>query len=77
MESRILLAVSVLLTLALFAFAITANAQTTYYVSPTGNDATGDGSASTPWRTIGYAVGQASAGDTIKVMDDDDEATDD
>jgi len=48
-----------------------------WYVSPTGDDATGDGSEPTPWRTISYAISQAPAGDTIKVMDDDDEATDD
>ncbi len=49
----------------------------TYYVSPTGSDATGDGSESNPWRTISKAVQEASAGDVIKVMDDDNDATDD
>ena len=49
----------------------------THHTSPVGNDTTGDGSESTPWRTISYTVNEASSGDTIKVMDDDDEATDD
>ncbi len=37
----------------------------TYYVSPTGNDTTGDGSIGNPWKTIPKAVTAASAGDTI------------
>ncbi|MDY6834567.1 MAG: NosD domain-containing protein, partial [Chloroflexota bacterium] len=63
-----------------------------WYVSPYGNDHLGDGSEfwidndssgnwstgdSGPWRTIGYAVDQASDNHTIKVMDDDDTNTDD
>jgi len=35
------------------------------YISPTGNDETGDGSSGNPWATPAYAVTQASAGDTI------------
>ena len=50
---------------------------TTYYVSPTGDDSNGDGSESNPWRTISHAVSNASNGDIIKVMDDDNDATDD
>ncbi|MHC4707070.1 MAG: right-handed parallel beta-helix repeat-containing protein [Planctomycetota bacterium] len=52
---------------------------TTWYVAPAsmgGNDAN-SGSISSPWRTIQYAVDQATTGDTIKVMDDDNESTDD
>ena len=56
-------------------FISTVSAATTYYVSPTGNDTTGDGSSGDPWRTIGHAVDMASNGDTIKVMDDDDAST--
>jgi len=37
----------------------------TYYVSPTGNDTTGDGSIGNPWKTIPTAVTAAAAGDTI------------
>ena len=54
---------SALVALVLTAAAGAAGA--TRYVSPTGSDA-GDCSAS-PCRTISYAVGQASAGDTISV----------
>ena len=42
-------------------------AQNTYHVSTTGSDTTGDGSEGNPWRTIGYAIGPASDGDTIIV----------
>jgi len=42
-------------------------AQNTYHVSTTGSDTTGDGSEGNPWRTIGYAIGPASDGDTIMV----------
>lgn len=56
--------------------AITLHAQNTWYVSPAGSDTT-DGSSGTPWRTIQFAVNSSAVGDTIKVMDDDDESTDD
>jgi len=46
---------------------VTADLGTTYYVSSAGNDLPGNGSASSPWRTIQYAIGQASANDTIMV----------
>ncbi|MBN2018660.1 MAG: right-handed parallel beta-helix repeat-containing protein [Sedimentisphaerales bacterium] len=39
----------------------------TYYVSPTGNDTTGNGSIGNPWKTIPKAVTMAVAGDTIYV----------
>ena len=52
-------------------------AQAIYYVSPQGNDYSGQGTEGNPWQTISYAVSKASAGDTIKLMDDDNEATDD
>jgi len=41
----------------------------TYHVSTIGNDNTGDGTASKPWATIGFAAGQlpAKGGDTILV----------
>lgn len=47
------------------------------YVSPAGDDSTGEGSVANPWRSIQYAVDQASPGDVVLVMDDDDERTDD
>jgi len=43
------------------------SAQATYYVSTTGSDTTGDGSAGNPWLNTSYAVGQAASGDTIVV----------
>jgi len=51
----------------------------TWYVSPAimGGSDTNIGTETSPWRNIQHAVDQATAGDTIKVMDDDDEATDD
>ncbi len=39
------------------------------YVADNGNDTTGDGTLATPWKTIGYAVSQASDSDTIIVRD--------
>lgn len=54
-----------------------ASAAGTHYVSPWGNDASGQGTEDSPWRTIGYAVSRAAAGDSVKLMDDDNEATDD
>jgi hypothetical protein len=51
----------------LVAFSATASAATTWYVSTTGNDISGDGSAGNPWKTITYALTQVSAGDTIIV----------
>ena len=40
-----------------------------YYVSPTGSDASGDGSQGRPWRTIQKAADTMSAGDTCHVLD--------
>jgi hypothetical protein len=38
---------------------------TVYYLAPTGNDATGNGTAAKPWKTLKYAVTKAQAGYTI------------
>jgi len=46
---------------------VAADPGTTYYVSTTGSDETGDGSYSDPWRTIQHAVWQVASGDTIMV----------
>ena len=60
MKSRLLLAV-------LFFFCISAKA-TTWYISPTGNDVTGNGTASNPWKTLYKATQAVSAsGDIIHV----------
>lgn len=40
----------------------------TYYISPTGSDLSGNGSASAPWKTLSYACGKVtSAGNTIYI----------
>lgn len=46
---------------------VAADPGTTYYVSTTGDDDTGDGTVGNPWRTIQHAVGQVFSGDTIMV----------
>ncbi len=38
-----------------------------YYVATTGSDASGDGSAGNPWKTIAYAISQVVADDVIHV----------
>lgn len=50
------------------AFVLPAGA-TDYYVSPSGNDAFGDGSQGRPWRTIQRAANDMWAGDTCHVAD--------
>ena len=46
-----------------FAAATTAD----YYVSPEGNDTSGDGSAANPWATIAHADAQVGPGSTVHV----------
>jgi hypothetical protein len=43
----------------------------TYYISPAGDDSTGDGSIGTPWATVGGAAGKVGvvSGDTIYLLD--------
>lgn len=41
----------------------------TYYISPTGNDTTGDGTTGTPWLTLNKAFSQMSGGDTLIIKD--------
>jgi hypothetical protein len=56
-----------LLLVSLFVSVITTNA-TTYYISTTGNDATGNGSAGNPWKTLYKATASVTAtGDIIHV----------
>ncbi len=58
---------SFLFILGLFLFTSTANS-TTYYISPTGNDATGTGAITNPWKTLYKATSTVSAaGDIIHV----------
>lgn len=41
----------------------------TYYVSPTGNDTTGDGTIGTPWETVQTGCDALAAGDTLVIQD--------
>lgn len=77
MKKRIAIGILIAVLLTLFAFPVPASAVNTWYVSPAGDDGTGSGTLGTPWRTIQKAVDSATAGDTIKLMDDDDVNTDD
>lgn len=42
---------------------------TTYYIAPTGNDSTGDGSTGTPWLTIAKFHASCANGDTLRCKD--------
>jgi len=55
------------LALLIFLLPFLVTAQTNYYISPVGDDSTGDGSIANPWFQIGYASTQLSAGDTLFV----------
>ena len=56
-----------LLALSLFFYSLTQAA--TYYISPTGNDATGTGTLANPWRTLFKATSTVTAaGNTIHVL---------
>ena len=48
-------------------FCISPASGATYYVATTGNDTTGDGSFSLPWKTIGKAASVMVAGDTTYI----------
>ncbi len=49
-----------------FLFLLTLEAQTNYYVSPTGSDSN-PGTINQPWKTIQHAANSVSAGDTVFV----------
>ena len=59
---------SAVFIVAWIALAIPASAAE-YYVSPSGNDTSGDGSQGRPWKTIQKAADTMSAGDTCHVLD--------
>ena len=64
----ILFALALVLSFSLvLAAPVAADPGTTYYISTTGSDETGDGSYSDPWRTIQHAVGQVASEDTVMV----------
>jgi hypothetical protein len=54
-----------ILTIILLLFTLSAVSQTTYYVAASGGDNGDNGDPANPWATLGYAVTQVSAGDTI------------
>src|SRR5688572_8108128 len=39
-----------------------------YYVSPAGNDTSGQGTSSSPWRTLQFGVNRLQAGDTLVAL---------
>jgi len=49
----------------LFLFSFSYASAATYYLSPTGNDTTGDGSINSPWFTLNKAWTVIQAGDTV------------
>ena len=51
-----------LLTLLLHSFALLAK---DYFVSPSGNDASGNGTIGSPWKTLAYAIPQCYPGDVL------------
>lgn len=54
---------------ALFATGIAKSHKNTYYVDPTGDDGSGDGSEGLPWATITHALTQIVDGDKVIVND--------
>ncbi len=57
------------LTALLFLFVVQTNFANTYYISPQGSDANGNGSAGSPWKTLYRATGTVTkAGDIIHVL---------
>ena len=73
LEARISIVMTIVVALVICFIPALATAET-WYVSPDGDD-TNDGSEASPWRTISHTVDEATAGDTIKVMDDGVEST--
>ncbi|MCE5345231.1 MAG: hypothetical protein LLG13_02920, partial [Bacteroidales bacterium] len=44
---------------------LTSQAQTTYFISPDGNDATGTGTSANPWKTLYKACGSVTTSGSI------------
>jgi hypothetical protein len=57
-----------LATLLLLLSGFTALPGATYYISPTGNDTTGNGSSGSPWKTYNKAATNLVAGDILLVQ---------
>jgi len=64
-EKMLLRKLNLLITL--LAISIGANAQTNYYISPSGSNSN-NGLLATPWQTIQYGIGQANNGDTLNLF---------
>ena len=56
------------LLLILTFFYVTQSQANTYYISPSGNDATGSGTITNPWRTLYKATSTVTAGNTIFLL---------
>ena len=79
-QKRLLPVMTLFIIFILIVLSFTSIFAATWYVAPAsmgGNDSNTGTSPGDPWEHISFAVNQASAGDTIKVLDDNDEATDD
>jgi len=57
----------IIAALAMLALLSTGARATTWYISPTGNDTTGDGSSGFPWASMHKAAANTSCGDTVLV----------
>lgn len=55
--------------LTIFLFLCSHVAAATYFISPNGNDTTGDGSTGSPWKTFAYSFGEMSASDELVLKD--------
>ncbi|MCE5344761.1 MAG: hypothetical protein LLG13_00545, partial [Bacteroidales bacterium] len=54
-----------LLTLLFLFITFNIQAQTTYFISPDGNDATGTGTSANPWKTLYKACGSVTTSGSI------------
>ena len=52
-----------------FMFLVSSVSGATYYISPTGDDTTGDGTDENPWATLHKAFGEMVGGDTLILKD--------
>ncbi|MHB1459364.1 MAG: right-handed parallel beta-helix repeat-containing protein, partial [Armatimonadota bacterium] len=68
MTRRVKPAFTVALCLAVMVMAQISGFAATYYLSPTGNDTTGNGSSGNPWFTLQKASQSATAGDIVLVQ---------
>ncbi|MBT9143279.1 MAG: hypothetical protein DDT32_01626 [Syntrophomonadaceae bacterium] len=69
MRKRLVVTALLILGLCLFTYPMLVGADNpdAWFVSPDGNDITGQGTEISPWRTIQHAINEAASGDTIRV----------